>query len=79
MRPGASRLTAPAVSCDVANEMGRKPIGKSAMTNAERQRRRYARLRPGYQLTRLKTAFINAEEATRAAFLDWLRKRRFMK
>jgi len=58
--------------------MGRKPIGKRAMTAAERQRRYYARLRPGYQLTRLKSAFLSAEEATRTAFIDWLRKRKFM-
>ena len=59
--------------------MGRPPIGKKAMTDLERQRRRQAKLRPARQFKRLTTAFITAEEAARTAFLDWLRKKRFLR
>jgi hypothetical protein len=58
--------------------MGRKPIGKRAMTDLERQQRRQAKLRPTRQFERLKAAFLEAEEAARSAFLDWLKKHKFL-
>jgi hypothetical protein len=59
--------------------MGRKPIGKRAMTDLERQQRRQAKLRPGRQFERLKAVFLGAEETARAAFLDWLKRHKFIK
>jgi hypothetical protein len=59
--------------------MGRPPIGKKTMTDAERQRRRYERQRPARQIARMTKAFLQAEEAARVAFLDWLRKKRFLR
>jgi hypothetical protein len=59
--------------------MGRKPIGKRAMTDSERQMRRYARQRPARQLARLTATFLAAEESARTAFLEWLRKQRFLR
>jgi hypothetical protein len=59
--------------------MGRPPLGKKAMTDAERQRRRYERKRPERQLARMTAAFLAAEESARAAFMEWLRKKRFLR
>jgi hypothetical protein len=61
------------------NTMGRKPIGKKAMTATERSQRRYERQRPDRQLARLTAAFLAAEESARMAFIDWLRKKRFLR
>ena len=58
--------------------VGRKPIGKKAMTDSERQKRRYERQRPARELARLTRVFLAAEESARTAFLEWLRKRRFL-
>jgi len=59
--------------------VGRKPIGKRAMTDLERQQRRQAKLRPARQLARLTAAFIGAEANAREAFIRWLRKRKFLR
>jgi hypothetical protein len=49
------------------------------MTDLERQQRRQAKLRPVRQFERLKATFLNAEEAARSAFLDWLRDHKLIK
>ena len=56
--------------------MGRLPIGRKAMTAAERQRRR--RLKPFLKVERLKRRFLEADASTRVAFLDWLRERQLV-
>jgi hypothetical protein len=53
--------------------MGRKPIGKTAMTATERQRRRRARLRPGQRYDALRAAWDACDKAERARFLRELR------
>ena len=59
--------------------MGRQPIGKKAMTATERSQRRYERQRPARQLARLTATFLAAEESARAAFIEWLRKKKFLR
>jgi hypothetical protein len=49
--------------------MGRKPIGKTAMTATERQRRRRARLREERPLADLRAAWDACGKAERARFL----------
>jgi hypothetical protein len=49
------------------------------MTDSERQRRRYERKRPERQFARITAAFLAAEQGARAAFIDWLRKKRFLR
>jgi hypothetical protein len=49
--------------------MGRKPIGKTAMTAAERQRRRRARLRKERPLADLRAAWDTFDKSERAWFL----------
>lgn len=53
--------------------MGRKPIGKTAMTATERQRRRRASLRPGQRYDALKRAWAACAKGERARFLRELR------
>jgi hypothetical protein len=59
--------------------MGRKPVGKRAMTGLERQQRHQAKLRPIRQFERLTAAFLAAEESAQSAFLDWLRTKKFIR
>jgi hypothetical protein len=54
--------------------MGRVPIGRKAMSNAERQRRRRERLKPLLKVERLKRAFLDADPPTQAEFLYWIRR-----
>ena len=49
--------------------MFRKPIGKTAMTAAERQRRRRARLRPGQRYDALRAAWEACDKKGRTRFL----------
>jgi hypothetical protein len=49
--------------------MGRKPIGKIAMTATERQRRRRARLRPAQRYDALRRAWDACDKAERTRFL----------
>jgi hypothetical protein len=49
--------------------MGRKPIGKTAMTAAERQRRRRARLRPGQRYDALRAAWEACDKKSGTRFL----------
>jgi hypothetical protein len=58
--------------------MGRKPIGRKAMTDTERSRRRYWRKRPKHQLAKLTKSFTEAEDSARIAFLDWLRNKKLL-
>jgi hypothetical protein len=58
--------------------MGRKPIGKRAMTAVERQQRRYARLGPARRLETAKRKFLNLSAAGKASFIDWLKKHKFL-
>jgi hypothetical protein len=53
--------------------MGRKPIGETAMTATERQRRRRARLRRGQGYDALCRAWAACDKAERARFLRELR------
>ena len=53
--------------------MGRRPIGKTAMTATERQRRRRARLRRGQGYDVLCRAWAACDKAERARFLRELR------
>jgi hypothetical protein len=48
--------------------MGRKPIGKTAMTAAERQQRRRARLRPAQRYEALRRAWDACDKSERARF-----------
>jgi hypothetical protein len=61
--------------------MGRKPIGRKAMTDAERQRRRRARLKPDplRRVTALTKRFLDLAVFEKTAFLDWLRRHKFVK
>jgi len=49
------------------------------MTTAERARKHYERRRPERQFARIAAAFLAAEEGARTAFIDWLRKKRFLR
>jgi hypothetical protein len=49
--------------------MGRKPIGNTAMTAAERQRRRRDRLRPGQRYDALRAAWEACDQKSRTRFL----------
>ena len=59
--------------------MGRPPLGRKPMTDSERQRRRYERKRPERQFARIAAAFLAAEQDARTGFIDWLRKKRFLR
>jgi hypothetical protein len=49
--------------------LGRNPVGKSAMTAAERQRRRHARLRPAQRYDALRAAWEACDRKQRSRFL----------
>jgi hypothetical protein len=59
--------------------MGRKPIGKKPMTDTERQRRRYAALGPLLKLETVRRKFLDLSPGNKAAFIDWLKERNFIK
>jgi hypothetical protein len=60
--------------------VGRKPIGRKAMTPAEKQRRyRQRNIKIADQVQRLVYLFSAQSEEARAAFVEWLRKTRRLK
>jgi hypothetical protein len=60
--------------------MGRKPISATPMTTTERSRRRRLRgVSVGDQVQRIVRMFEAQSADARAAFVDWLRKNRFLK
>jgi hypothetical protein len=58
--------------------MGRKPIGRKPMTDAERSARRYAHVASKPRLARIKRMFLQLLETDKAAFLDWLKRQHFI-
>jgi hypothetical protein len=55
--------------------MGRKPIAKRAMTDVERQQRRYARLGPVRRLETAKRKFLNLSAAGSSISLRQAKRR----
>jgi len=65
--------------CGLGFDVGRPPIGKKTMKYAERQQRRKVKLWDAPILAHLAATFLAAKTATRAEFLDWLRRNGFLK